>query len=147
MSTQKYIKVDLFLNLYYYRGGGGYMATGVGERIKKRRLELEWSQEELARRMGFKSKSTICKIENGEDNLTTTAVKKYADALLTTPSYLMGWEDDIVKYVDDSFNDSGVTKDSEDIDKAKALYKLYSEASPEVQSAVELILKSAQPKP
>lgn len=109
------------------------MSTGIGERIRKRRTELGWSQEELAKHMGFKSKSTICKIEKGEDNLTTTAVKKYADALLTTPSYIMGWEDE--------------EKVDADRIKAERLFELYVKANPEVQQAVETILKSAQPKP
>ena len=111
------------------------MSTGIGERIKNRRIELGWSQEELAHNMGFRSKSTICKIERGEDNLTTTAVKKYADALQTTPSYLMGWiEIDVVDV-------EGYRK------KAEELYELYSKASPDVQMAVETILKSSQQTP
>ena len=69
------------------------MSTGLGERIKNRRMELDMSQEELAHRLGLKSKSTVCKVEKGDDNLTTGTVRKYADALDTTPSYLMGWED------------------------------------------------------
>lgn len=30
-----------------------------GDKVKTRRLELGWTQEELASRMGYKSKSTI----------------------------------------------------------------------------------------
>lgn len=127
------------------------MATGIGERIRRVRTRLEWSQEDLARHMGLKSKSTICKVERGEDNLTTTAVKKYADALGVSPSFLMGWEDNM----DNSFEVleregaefCTLQQESESIAKAKALYKMYEKASPEVQQAVELMLKSAQPKP
>ena len=111
------------------------MSTGIGTRIKNRRIELGWSQEELAHNMGFRSKSTICKIERGEDNLTTTAVKKYADALHTTPSYLMGWVEIDVPDIDDYRK------------RAEELYKLYAKASPEVQQAVETILKSSQQTP
>lgn len=35
----------------------------IGERIAKRRLELGYSQTELARRMGLTNRSTICKVE------------------------------------------------------------------------------------
>lgn len=70
------------------------MATGVGLRIRERRKELMLSQEALAKRMGLKSKSTICKIERGEDNLTADTIAKYAVALNSTPAYLMGWVDD-----------------------------------------------------
>ena len=69
------------------------MATGLGNRICERRKELGISQGELAARVGLKSKSTICKIERGEDNLTTDSIKRYAVALSVTPAYLMGWED------------------------------------------------------
>ena len=36
----------------------------VADRIKMRRLELEWSQEELAKRAGYYGKPTISKYEN-----------------------------------------------------------------------------------
>ena len=124
------------------------MSTGLGERIKRRRIELGLSQEDLAKRLGLKSKSTICKIERGDDNLTTTAITKYANALSVTPGYLMGWEDSIVQYVDNSYEVSDpYFADSEEANKAKELYELYDNVSPEVQQAVVLMLKSSQPKP
>ena len=66
----------------------------IGERIKKRRLELGLTQTELAHRMGLSSKSSICRAERTNFNPTTESVKAFADALGTTTSYLMGWEDD-----------------------------------------------------
>lgn len=69
------------------------METGLGKRIKKRRTDLHLTQEELAHRMGYKSKAAICKVEGGEDNITSDRIQKFADALETTPSYLMGWEE------------------------------------------------------
>ena len=39
----------------------------IYKRIRARREELGISQEELAKRMGYKSRSSINKIENGED--------------------------------------------------------------------------------
>ena len=73
------------------------ITTGIGQRIKDKRKELGLSQTDLAVRLGLKSKSTICKIENGEDNLTQTSIIKYAKALNTTTSYLMGREDEAEK--------------------------------------------------
>lgn len=64
----------------------------VGERIKNRRIELRMSQEELAMRVGCKSKSSVCKMETKDNNPTMDTVKLYAKALETTPAYLMGWE-------------------------------------------------------
>ena len=64
----------------------------IGERIKLRREELNLSQDELAKRLGYKSRSSINKIEVGSRDLTQSRIKAIADALETTPSYIMGWE-------------------------------------------------------
>lgn len=63
------------------------------ERIKSRREELGLSQEELAHRIGYKDRSSIAKIESGVNDITQSKIKAIADALNTTPSYLMGWEE------------------------------------------------------
>ena len=65
----------------------------VGERIKQRRIELGLSQEDLAKRMGYSGKSSVCKAETSEDNITTTKVSKFAKALNCSEKYLMGWEE------------------------------------------------------
>lgn len=65
----------------------------IGERIKIRREELKMSQDELAKRIGYKSRSSINKIELGHYNLTQSKIKAIADALDTTPGYIMGWDE------------------------------------------------------
>ena len=65
----------------------------IGSKIKKRREELGMSQEELAIKVGYKSRSTINKIEKGINDITQTKIVEFAKALDTTPSYLMGWSD------------------------------------------------------
>jgi transcriptional regulator with XRE-family HTH domain len=65
----------------------------VGERILQRRRELGLTQEELAKRMGYKSKSTINKIEMGINDIPQSKIVKFAEVLATTPSFLMGWEE------------------------------------------------------
>ena len=62
--------------------------------IRKRRKELGMSQEELAKKVGYTSRSTIARIENGEIDLSRSKILAFADALKTTPSELMGWSDD-----------------------------------------------------
>jgi len=66
----------------------------IGERIRFRRERLGMSQNELARKLGYKSRSSINKIEIGLYNLRLSKIKAIADALDTTPSYIMGWESD-----------------------------------------------------
>ena len=65
----------------------------IGERIKYRREQLELSQDELARRLGYKSRSSINKIENDASGLPQTKIVAIANALQTTPAYIMGWEE------------------------------------------------------
>ncbi len=65
----------------------------IGERIKKRREELGLSQSELARMVGYTSRSTINKIEKDGRGISQSKIVDIARALKVTPSYLMGWED------------------------------------------------------
>lgn len=65
----------------------------IGDRIKYRREELGMSQDELARRLGYKSRSSINKIEKDASGLPQTKIAAIANALKTTPSYIMGWEE------------------------------------------------------
>jgi transcriptional regulator with XRE-family HTH domain len=66
----------------------------IGDRIKMRREELDMSQSELARRVGYTSRSTITKIERDGNGISQDKIVAIAKALKTTPSYLMGWTDD-----------------------------------------------------
>ena len=69
----------------------------IGERIRQRREELGISQSELARRVGYKSRSSINKLEKDDKNgVSREQLYKIAQALKTTPSYLMGWESEEV---------------------------------------------------
>lgn len=65
----------------------------IGKNIAQRRIELGLTQEELALKMGYKSKTSINKIEKGINDIPQTKIVKFAEALRTTPAYLMGWEE------------------------------------------------------
>lgn len=65
----------------------------IGDRIKSRRIELGYTQELLATKLGYKTKGSIAKIENGEQSLTPERLYDIAKVLETSPSYLAGWED------------------------------------------------------
>ena len=65
----------------------------IGKRIKIKREELHMTQEELAAKLGYKSKTTIAKIENGTNDIVQSKVVAFASVLNTTPAYLMGWEE------------------------------------------------------
>ena len=70
------------------------MNSIVGLKIRSRRKELGMTQKELADKLGYTNKSTIGKIESGINDITQSKVVAFAEALQTTPAYLMGWEDD-----------------------------------------------------
>lgn len=67
--------------------------SSIGNRIRKRREALNISQDELAKKLGYKSRSSINKIELDQRNLTQSKIKAIADVLETTPAYIMGWEE------------------------------------------------------
>jgi len=62
----------------------------VGDNIKRRRFELRMSQQELADAMGYKTRSTIAKIESGENDVTQKKLQKFAAVLDTTVESLIG---------------------------------------------------------
>lgn len=67
----------------------------LGQRIKSRRELLQMSQEELAKKAGYRDRSSIAKIEQGVNDITQSKIVVFAKALDTTPAYLMGWEGEL----------------------------------------------------
>ena len=66
----------------------------TGERIRQLRIEHQMTQEELGAKVGVQ-KAAIYKYENGLIvNLKRSTLEKLAIVLETTPTYLMGLEDD-----------------------------------------------------
>ena len=101
-----------------------------GERIKRKREELNISQTDLANQIGV-SKQTLYKYENDiVTNIPSDVIEKLAKKLECEPAYIMGWEDTVIDI------------ESPDIDKAVELYKRYAEAIPEIRTAVDSLLKA-----
>ncbi len=66
----------------------------VIRKIKERRLQLGLSYQDLADKTGI-SKSTLQRYESGSiKNLSIDKLEVLAEALETSPGYLMGWEDE-----------------------------------------------------
>ena len=78
----------------------------INDRIKQRRLELNMSQDDLAKKTGYKTKSAISRIESGQRDLTQSQIEIFSKALDTTPSFLMGWENEESKH--SSFSDERI---------------------------------------
>ena len=68
----------------------------LAKRIKERREELGLSQTQLAFKLGYKSRSSINKIEKGENDIPPSKIKWFAEVLNISPTELMGW-DEIIK--------------------------------------------------
>ncbi len=65
----------------------------LAERVRQRRERLGLSQEQLALRMGYSSRTSINKIENGRP-CSQKIIARLADALDVSIPYLMGWTGD-----------------------------------------------------
>lgn len=61
--------------------------------IKFLRKQLGLSQEDLAKKIGYTSPSSIAKIEKGEVDLPISKILLFAKSLNTTAADLMGWEE------------------------------------------------------
>ena len=108
------------------------------ERIKELRKQNNWTQEELAQKVGYTDRSAIAKIEAGKIDLPQSKIIEFANVFGVDAGDLLGWGDDLyVTTLPTTPNEK----------KAKELYSLYENASPEIQSAVELLLKSSQQPP
>ena len=66
----------------------------LGYRIRLRRLEIGMSQDELAQKTGYGSRSSINKIELGKTDLPCSKLLLVAKALGVKPSYLIGFENE-----------------------------------------------------
>lgn len=65
----------------------------MGKRIKTAREKAGYSQDDLARKLGYKNRSSIARIENGLSEIGVSKIKEFADILNVTPTYILGTED------------------------------------------------------
>lgn len=95
----------------------------IGERIRRLRSDLGMTQDELAKAVGYSSRSSINKIEKEERKINQNTILLFAKALNTTPGYLMGWEDaPIEPSIDQTKNPSSeLTEREKFIQKALSL--------------------------
>lgn len=124
----------------------------IADRIKDKRIDLDMSQTELALKAGYSNKAAISKLEHAGDDISMKQVKRVAKALGVSPAFLMGWEDELsnirletlakilpnTTYIDKD----GYEIEQRDLSNAIRLYEAYLNAIPQVQEAVERLLKS-----
>ena len=134
----------------YNEATGGEERQGrmsIGTRIKSRRIELGMTQDELAKLVGLRNKSSISLLENGQGDPSQTMIQKYADALDCDPLWLMGIPQD-PEYTDSWKNDPYCASAAEFLFEHREYRKLFDliEKVPmknieRVSIALELMIK------
>ena len=66
----------------------------IGERVRDRRIDLNISQDELAKLTGYSGKTSISKIEKGVNGIPLDKLFQFASALRTSEEYLIGKVED-----------------------------------------------------
>lgn len=111
----------------------------TGQRIKQQRILFGLTADELAKKIG-KDRSTIYRYENDEiEKLPSNVLVSLANALETTPAFLMGWEnveDEIEKNVNLFF----MQKDSFIVTEAMKIFLLTADDSVKLK-VLELLQK------
>lgn len=111
------------------------MNEDIGKVIAEKRKELGWSQDELAKKMGYTSRSTINKIELGINDVSTTKAKKFSKVLGCSLKELMGWEKAPEEVKQDAAFHARILRDQELLEALKVYYKL-----PDVQQKIVIDL-------
>lgn len=101
----------------------------IGQRIRTMRIQNGLSIDDLAYRLG-KNRTTIYRYENGDiENLPLGILDSLANALNTTPAYLMGWEN--------SENNNSVIYETNESSTVEYISKWMNVIGPDVLSEEE----------
>lgn len=87
----------------------------IGEKIKQARIAKGMTQEDLGEKLGYKSRSSINKIETGERDIPRSQLKKIAHILGVSPISLLGLDDeDTVNIAQEDEKTSSVPEGTKD---------------------------------
>jgi len=117
---------------------------GLYDNIKRRRIELGMSQDELAKLTGYTDRSSIAKIEAGKVDLTRSKIMLFAEALRISPADLMGWESDEEYYFDS--DTAAIAQQMKDNKEMSMLFDAARDADPEDLKAVYNMLLALKRK-
>jgi len=105
------------------------------DRLKSRRKELGLTLLQVAKRVGI-SEGTVQRWENGViKSLRYENVVKLADALDTTPAYLMGWEEHPIEVYRYDAEENRITK------MRTELHEMIDEAPDSQLAMIAMILR------
>lgn len=100
----------------------------VGENIRRRRIELQMTQTDLARKLGYTAKSSISEVESGKQDLTLGRIELFANALSCS----------VIDLIDIETQNSNMT--NRIMSYYTKLISAYNKASPKEKKAVCTIL-------
>lgn len=66
----------------------------IGKRIRELRTDLSLTQEQLAEKVGYTSRSSINKIELGINDIPRVKFAQFAKAFGVSEAYILGYTDD-----------------------------------------------------
>ena len=115
--------------------------TAIGANILRAREALGWSQAELAKRMGYKSRTSIHKIEAGKSDIPQSKIAEFAYVLGTTPAALLGLVDEETQIKTDSIAKLVVRMrtDKSFYNAAMLLYELDDERLEKINEVLALL--------
>lgn len=135
------LKVVAFLLKVCYYALKEVLTMTIGERIKKRRLELGLSADDVAEQLN-KNRATVYRYESSYiEKLPITVLEPLAKVLRTTPAYLMGWvNNEETEKKNDTITDIilKLRTDSELLNMVQTI----SELSAEQRKAVQTLLSA-----
>ena len=112
----------------------------IGDRIKQRRMELDWSQRELANKMGY-NHSTITRIETGKIDISQSRVIQFSEVLGVSIAYLMGWEEEQKKNDIQADIILKMRTDSDFMSVVETLYKLDKDKLQSINQMLNTLIK------
>ncbi len=101
----------------------------IGNRIKQLRIERNMSQDELARKCGYTSRSTINKIELGINDVPQSKIKSIAEALNVSVGEILCWNE-----MDEKYDTKKIQKEVELIELIKLIEEHYGKSATEALS-------------
>lgn len=116
----------------------------IGNKVRQRREELGLSQDELAKRCGYKSRSSINKIELNINDVTQSKILVLAKALETDPVWLL--KEDVETFAtpeefEKHWNDIGGGRHPLDLnDTEYSIIVNYRVADPGIRDSVRKLL-------
>ena len=69
------------------------LSKELGKRVHEARINKHLSLQELATKLGYNSRTSILRIERGEQDIPLPKIQELARVLGVAPEYLMQWDD------------------------------------------------------